>query len=81
MLNASGGYLMGNPDKLETWAQIESYLGMNRVTILRQGYPIRKFAKVVFAYPDALDAHQKKLESNAEFVSGPTPPEVPNSLK
>lgn len=63
---------MGNPDKLEGWAQIEGYLGMNRVTIVRYGYPIRRLVKMVFAYPDDLDAHQKKLEKNAEFVSGAT---------
>ena len=72
---------MKTSGKLEGWAQIEGYLGMNRVTIVRHGYPIRRLVKMVFAYPTDLDAHQKKLESNAEFVSGPTACEVPDSLR
>lgn len=47
---------MGNPDKLEGWAQIEAYLNLTRKTILARGYPIRK-AGGVFALRADLDGH------------------------
>lgn len=47
---------MGNPDKLEGWAQIEAYLSLTRKTILARGYPIRKDGGV-FALRTDLDGH------------------------
>ena len=49
---------MGNPDKLEGWAQIEAYLSLTRNTILARAYPIRKDGGV-FAYKPELDNHGK----------------------
>lgn len=49
---------VGNPDKLEGWAQIECYLGISRNTILARSYPIRKDGGV-FAYKPELDNHGK----------------------
>lgn len=49
---------MGNPDKLEGWAQIEAHLSLSRKTILARGYPIRKDGGV-FAFRGELDEHGK----------------------
>lgn len=57
-MNTSGGGLMGNPDKLEGWAQIEAYLSLSRNTILARAYPIRKDGGV-FAFKPELDQHAK----------------------
>lgn len=57
---------MGNPDKLEGWAQIESYLGISRNTILSRRYPVRKDGGV-FAFKPELDEHGKKKPIKKPF--------------
>lgn len=55
---------MGNPDKLEGWAQIEAYLSLTRNTILARAYPIRKDGGV-FAFREELDTHAKSRPSKS----------------
>ncbi|WP_308586628.1 hypothetical protein [uncultured Desulfovibrio sp.] len=65
---------MGNPDKLEGWAQIESYLNLSRKTIIARGYPIRKGGGV-FAFKNELDAHGKGksfLSHSLKFPKSPS---------
>ena len=57
---------VGNPDKLEGWAQIEAYLSLTRNTILARAYPIRKDGGV-FAFKPELDQHAKSKPVKRPF--------------
>ncbi len=46
---------------LTGWKAIENFIGMNRETILKYGYPIRKIGKIVQAVPEELIMHSQNM--------------------
>lgn len=58
---------------LQGWSAICEYLGLDRKTILRRGYPVYAipFTRVIWAEKALLNAHTRALYRNSTALPGP----------